>query len=143
MARLDQTSEQLSVSCSSISWASSRISTGASGRTWPKADSRSTRSASKRAWLTITRSAWVIACRSWVRKQSSKRGHCRPVQRSARAFRRSQSSLSPSPCRPSSSRSPVSVSLAQRGSISHSPWSAMESSAGGWASSSSQAVLHR
>ena len=67
MARLDQASAQLSVSCSSRSWASSRISTGASGSTWPKADSRSTRSASRRAWFTMMRSASATSARSRVR----------------------------------------------------------------------------
>ena len=97
MARLDHCSAQLSVSCSSISWASSRISTGASGSTWPKALSRSTRSARSRAWLATTRSAARISWRSRVRKQSSNWGHWRPVQRSARALTRSHSSDSPSP----------------------------------------------
>ena len=71
MARLDQASAQLSVSCSSRSWASSRMSTGASGSTWPKADSRSTRSASSSAWFTMMRSASATSARSFVRKQSS------------------------------------------------------------------------
>ena len=71
MARLDQASAQLSVSCSSRSWASSRISTGASGSTWPKADSRSTRSAMSRAWFTMMRSASATSWRSFVRWQLS------------------------------------------------------------------------
>ena len=120
IARSDHCWAQLSVSCSSRSWASSSTSTGASGRTWPKSPWRSTRSASSRAWLTMIRSAAASSCFRVVRKQSSKRGHWRPVQRSARALRRSQRSDSPSPERPSSSRSPVRVCSAQRGSASHS-----------------------